>query len=179
MEVAAHPFENYREYFDCRHPNTEIRWRIRRNGVGCWSVQCLHCGRELRQVAKSSPEVRLIADRVPFDEDLADQITAEFKRESEQRAAEWQAEQDAKKQSQQKDSVEWWKWYNGYLKTPQWQQKRELIMLRANGLCEGCGQRKATQVHHKTYDHVGNELLFELVAVCFECHHILHPDMEV
>ena len=37
-------------------------------------------------------------------------------------------------------------------------------------MCEGCGVRRAAQVHHLTYEHVGDELLFELVAVCGQCH---------
>jgi 5-methylcytosine-specific restriction endonuclease McrA len=51
-----------------------------------------------------------------------------------------------------------------------------LVLQRANGHCEGCGQRKAVQVHHLTYEHVGQEFLWELRAVCSECHDRLHPD---
>lgn len=178
MSVAERLFESWSEYWDCRHPQTEIRWRIRRNGVGCWSVQCLHCGRELRQVAKNSPQARSIAERIPFDEDLADQIQEDFKRESEQRMTEWREEQEAQKHARQKDADSWRERYENYLKTPQWRKRRDLVMQRANGMCEGCGQRRATQVHHKTYEHLENELLFELVAVCFQCHCILHPHMQ-
>jgi 5-methylcytosine-specific restriction endonuclease McrA len=178
METTTSPFENYREYWDCRHPETAIRWRIRRNGVGCWAVQCLYCGNELRAVAKSSPEARQIAERVPFDEDLAKQIQAEFKRESEARMSEWQAQIQQQKTTKEQESADWWRWYNEYLKTPQWKQKHDMVIKRAGGLCEGCGQRKAVQVHHKTYDHAGNELLFELVAICYQCHCILHPHMQ-
>lgn len=119
-----------------------------------------------------------MADRIPFDEALAEQIQAEFKRESERQMAEWQEQREEEKQAQAKQSTDWWEQYNEYLKTPQWRKKRDMVMRRAGELCEGCGQRKATQVHHKTYEHVGNELLFELVAVCYQCHCILHPDMD-
>lgn len=37
-------------------------------------------------------------------------------------------------------------------------------------LCEGCGKARATQVHHKTYRNLGDEFLFELVALCDACH---------
>jgi len=32
------------------------------------------------------------------------------------------------------------------------------------------GSEPATEVHHLTYQHVGHEFLFELVAICRECH---------
>jgi 5-methylcytosine-specific restriction endonuclease McrA len=34
---------------------------------------------------------------------------------------------------------------------------------------DGC-QSRATQVHHLTYRHLGNEPLFELMAICRDCH---------
>jgi hypothetical protein len=33
---------------------------------------------------------------------------------------------------------------------------------------------RATQVHHRTYQNIFNEFLFELVAVCAQCHHGIH-----
>lgn len=50
---------------------------------------------------------------------------------------------------------------------------------RARGVCEGCRSARATQVHHLTYQHAGHvvpggELLWELVAVCDDCHDRAH-----
>lgn len=69
-------------------------------------------------------------------------------------------------------------WYSEYLKTPEWRQRRELVMRRAHGICEGCGLARASEVHHTTYDHVGEEFLWELVAICSPCHTRYHekPD---
>jgi 5-methylcytosine-specific restriction endonuclease McrA len=64
--------------------------------------------------------------------------------------------------------------YEIYLQTDAWQEKRELVFTRANGMCEGCRQAPACQVHHVTYEHVGNEFLWELVAVCRVCHARYH-----
>jgi 5-methylcytosine-specific restriction endonuclease McrA len=64
--------------------------------------------------------------------------------------------------------------YAEYLQSTAWKEKRRLIMQRCRGYCEGCGSAPATQVHHLTYKHVGNELLFELVAVCDPCHDRIH-----
>ncbi len=65
--------------------------------------------------------------------------------------------------------------YDAYLKSENWHAKRKLVMARANGTCEGCGVRPATQVHHFTYENLGDELLWELTAVCNLCHERSHP----
>lgn len=52
------------------------------------------------------------------------------------------------------------------------------MLTRDNYLCQGCRVRRATQVHHLTYDHVGNEFLFELVAICETCHTRLHDKQD-
>jgi len=48
------------------------------------------------------------------------------------------------------------------------------VLERDLRLCQGCRQRPATQVHHQTYRRVGREMLFDLVAVCDECHDAIH-----
>ena len=78
----------------------------------------------------------------------------------------------------------WWEAYDRYLQTPYWQEKRRLVLRRANGFCEGCLKNKATQVHHTCYpkdskpgsrDWIRKEKLFHLVAICSGCHQDLHP----
>lgn len=63
-----------------------------------------------------------------------------------------------------------------YYDSPEWQRKRELVFKRSGGMCEGCGERRATQAHHDSYDHFGDEFLWELYAVCDECHERWHAD---
>lgn len=72
------------------------------------------------------------------------------------------------------DKRAWHEWYRRYLLSSDWQMRREAVMQRAGGFCEGCRAHTATQVHHLTYDHVGYELLWELVAVCSDCHKRVH-----
>lgn len=64
--------------------------------------------------------------------------------------------------------------YADYLKSVEWAGRRERVMERARGLCEGCRGRPATEVHHLTYEHVTREFLFELVALCGDCHARMH-----
>jgi 5-methylcytosine-specific restriction endonuclease McrA len=74
--------------------------------------------------------------------------------------------------------VEWWKAYEVHLQSPKWKALRKKVIERANGICEGCGRNKATQAHHLTYERVGDEMLFDLVAVCDECHSKVHQKAE-
>ncbi|WP_395750261.1 HNH endonuclease [Prosthecobacter sp.] len=71
--------------------------------------------------------------------------------------------------------AEWRAVYHRYLASADWQSVRQRVLKRARGICEGCLEAAATQVHHQTYAHVGDELLFELVAICRPCHERLHP----
>jgi 5-methylcytosine-specific restriction endonuclease McrA len=80
-------------------------------------------------------------------------------------------EREAKRDVQQTD---WFAWYNVYLNSATWKQRQRKILERAKHVCEACGAETATHVHHLTYDHVGQERLWELVAVCPECHDFLH-----
>jgi|SRR5262249_6727315 len=69
---------------------------------------------------------------------------------------------------------EWRQWYAAYLQTDEWKERQRLVMHRAGGICEGCRQVRAVEVHHLTYDHVGDEFLWEFVAICRECHERYH-----
>jgi 5-methylcytosine-specific restriction endonuclease McrA len=69
---------------------------------------------------------------------------------------------------------EWWKWYNEYLETPRWRSLRARVLARANHTCEGCLIESANEVHHITYDNVGEEFAWELFAVCHACHKRFH-----
>lgn len=64
--------------------------------------------------------------------------------------------------------------YADYLRSREWAERREKVMQRALGLCEGCRVRPAGEVHHLSYEHVTEEFLFELVALCGDCHARIH-----
>lgn len=65
-------------------------------------------------------------------------------------------------------------WYRAYLRSPEWRKKREAVLARDGHLCQSCGLAQATEVHHLSYEHAGDEPLFELVSVCGGCHDRLH-----
>jgi 5-methylcytosine-specific restriction endonuclease McrA len=55
-----------------------------------------------------------------------------------------------------------------------WFDKRSLVIKRCNNVCEGCGLNDVNEVHHRHYDRVGYEFLFDLIGLCRECHDKLH-----
>ena len=87
-----------------------------------------------------------------------------------------QRESDRLERERAAKSREWWDWYNAYLRSAAWRERAALVRRRAGGVCEGCAMRQATQVHHVTYKHVGNEFLWELRAVCDACHDRIHGE---
>jgi hypothetical protein len=64
--------------------------------------------------------------------------------------------------------------YDDYLRSPAWKRRAQKILDRAKGVCEGCLTNTAEEVHHLTYDHLGAEFAFELVALCGPCHRRWH-----
>lgn len=64
--------------------------------------------------------------------------------------------------------------YLWYLSTTFWQERRDRAIKAANGICEHCFKKPATQVHHLTYIRIYNELPSDLMALCAECHKSIH-----
>lgn len=65
----------------------------------------------------------------------------------------------------------WRRCYERYRMSDKWQyEKRTPVFERENWLCEACRRAIATQIHHIHYDHVTDEPLWELKAICDECH---------
>lgn len=68
--------------------------------------------------------------------------------------------------------------YQDYLASEDWHKIRGKVMKRANQICEGCAEAKATAVHHLSYTHIGDEFLWELAAICGPCHDRAHPEKQ-
>lgn len=141
----------------CEGTTSELRRRVLGNGAVQIVYQCLTCGRSASNpLAKSSVPNH---ERLPaWDESLAGQY-------DEMRAG-----------LRQEQKAEWFEEHNAYLLTPKWRAKRAAVLKRSGGMCEGCAEKYASQVHHLTYVHWKDELLWELVAVCDECHERAHAE---
>jgi len=152
----------------CAHPITSRpRARRIRNGSDQWRTQCLDCGEPTSQSVK-----RHIAwadgEPEPFDEEM---LAEKRRRVDEYYERVYQLGVAGRRR---RDAV-WWARYNAYLQSPEWRAKRDAVFDRELGVCQSCRKHAATQVHHLTYDHVFHEPLFDLAAVCDECHDRLHP----
>ena len=147
---------------DCEH-EFETRRRKVKGGAIQFTPQCMFCG-HAKQAIKRPANADEIGD---FQPDLAaryrDQLAIELS-EKLKKIAFKQSEKLKEMRAQ----------YGAYLKSDSWKKRRKLVLERANNICEGCGLEPATDVHHLTYDHIGNEFLFELVAICRACHERIH-----
>jgi 5-methylcytosine-specific restriction endonuclease McrA len=60
-----------------------------------------------------------------------------------------------------------------YMRTAKWKKIRKAKLDQTRGQCEKCGSWTGRKdVHHKTYDRVGNERLEDLIVLCTPCHEI-------
>jgi len=66
--------------------------------------------------------------------------------------------------------------YRAYLSTPIWKVKRDLVLKRDNNKCQACLINLASEVHHKNYNNIFNEPLFDLVSVCSDCHRTIRHE---
>ena len=60
--------------------------------------------------------------------------------------------------------------YLAYLRSPEWREKRKEFIDAVDGECEECRSKKNLQVHHLTYDNIGEESEEDVEVLCKECH---------
>jgi ribosomal protein S27AE len=144
--------------FCCQHLNTAIRYRDTAAGVRQYRAQCLNCGAGVGMFIKHS-DIESPALVEPFDERLEESYNS--------------LKRDRRNDLEFNRIESWWAEYSAYLLTPEWRQRRERVLKRDNYQCQACLNAFATEVHHLNYDHVGNEPLFDLVAICKPCHDAL------
>lgn len=155
-----------KDLLDCAHENTNYRRRVRSNGALYIATQCADCGGHGRGQARAYPfsvlKERDIQSLKAFDEDA-------FKARED---AVWTAQRIQHAQGAEERRAK----RAAYYETPQWRSIRARVLRRAGGLCEGCGIAEPTQAHHLTYEHFGEEFLFELLALCEPCHIRVHAE---
>ncbi len=162
-DALARDIEDLQTTYECDHPHAELMKLTRRNGAKHIQKVCPDCGGTIGQSVKRSD---LDADPPEFDGDptlVRDQRHERYLAQLDdvyQRHVEIQVEADAKGTRR----------YHEYLGSAEWNAKRRAVLARCSGVCEGCGTAPATQVHHLTYDNLFDELLFQLVGICSDCH---------
>ena len=152
----------------CIHPSVETRLRTLSNKTTAVQKQCIICGESIGGAIRKSSIPAEEFEALPLFDDALRESYKEMEREhwKQERARQqnqWEAESPARKAE-----------YAAYLQSPEWQAKRLKALERDEWTCRGCLNARATQVHHLTYAHRGDELLWELVSVCDECHKKAH-----
>jgi hypothetical protein len=65
--------------------------------------------------------------------------------------------------------------YRDYLRTPEWRRTRAAALHRAGHACSlDVTHASDLEVHHRTYERLGEELAGDLVVLCRDCHRIHH-----
>lgn len=178
QQATAYVLDDPPSYPKCGCEITQICSRIQSNGVRVCVRQCMRCGRNRGAIAKSSPEVQQLAHIPEWDQSIVDWWEKRIDRWHEERQAYNDRVSELYEIEQQHAKDERRRKYDAYLKTPQWKSKRQRVLERDKHLCQACLRRTATQAHHLTYEHIFNEPLFDLIAICEICHKGLHPHME-
>lgn len=144
----------------CPHEHRQFTRFVKRNGVTEIRPQCLRCGGNLGGV--KSADLRrqgVVVEALPLlDEELASRWMM--------RRAQVQAGGT---------QPTWWDLYERYLRSPRWKSKRERVLQRDGHRCQNCLSQAATEVHHLSYGRIGDEPLFDLISICWECHVRMHP----
>jgi hypothetical protein len=146
---------------DCTHNHSVLTRFLQSNGVYSYRFQCQVCFQPVGNNQKKPDNHESLPE---FD--------------VEKREAYWEARrrefERAGREKLDAANEEWWERYNAHMVSAAWSMLRARVLSRAGGICEGCGVRKATQAHHLTYARLGREMLFDLVAVCSQCHEAIH-----
>lgn len=149
----------------CSHADKGVRsTEIKGNSIAYYEV-CLQCGVKLGSALRQKE----FPDPPPFMK--CDEIERTYvqKRKIERFVL---IERHAKLAAELRR--DWVKKWGAYLRSDEWRKKRDLVLKRADCVCEGCGVEKATEVHHLTYERRFTEMLFDLVALCATCHSLIH-----
>lgn len=164
--------QNFPRWLDeCVHPKPEFRRLKTSNGGFQLRKQCLDCGELVGGSYKR--DMVPVFNQWPLVDEVARQRSQNVHRDK------FDRRQQLIEQFRQEEQQAFWDYYNAHLNSSEWREKCRLKRERANNLCEGCGVNKVNHIHHLTYENLGDELLFELVAVCVECHQKIHPHREI
>lgn len=142
----------------CECKRTQLRARTIRGGSVQYVHQCLDCGEPV-----GNPQ-RQVGTVPKFDE--------EMRRTWMERRAE------IRDLARTEESRRWWAHYHEYMGSQEWFELREKVLQRDGYVCRGCLVNKATEVHHLTYEHFGEEFAFQLLSLCHPCHERYHRDEE-
>jgi hypothetical protein len=155
--MAEH--ENFPE---CLHEKSNIVYKVDITGKKRYVRQCVNCGRAVSQQLKTESaliELGFLKCH-SFDEELQNEY--------------WKKRSELGQAAAVKSQLAWRNYYEEYLQSEEWEQRRQAVFKRDGSICQSCLTVNATQVHHIRYDNLGHEPLFDLISICTKCHKKLH-----
>lgn len=141
----------------CHHHESESRLKLDSQGNPRIVLQCIACGKRMSKDISAENFSTAQLDSMPkWDMELQQRFYALA-------GIAWYEQKKSKDGFAQLENSE------DYLLSEKWKNISNRVMQRAKKICEGCGLKPAIQIHHLTYRRFGDEMLFDLVAVCEEC----------
>lgn len=64
-----------------------------------------------------------------------------------------------------------------YMQSNKWHNIRSIVLSRDNYACKVCSSVDSLEIHHMSYEHLGDEQLSDLVTLCRKCHFTLHEQL--
>lgn len=64
--------------------------------------------------------------------------------------------------------------YNEYIQSAKWKEKRNRRVAIDRYRCQKCGSTSKLNVHHLSYEHLGDEPMEDLITLCESCHAAVH-----
>lgn len=68
--------------------------------------------------------------------------------------------------------------YGRYLASREWRLRRKEVMEITDGWCYRCWSEKIRDVHHLTYERLGNEGAADLQGLCHSCHEYISGETD-
>lgn len=157
------------EFKECEHANRGYCWREFSNGSRHFGTQCLKCG-DWHTLSKKEKQ-RLIPhafDAPDYDPEIK---ASWFRDQSEIRKKLYQEDLETKRNclTEYYNSQEWLDFRS---------RRLEFNRKFLNGLCEVCFTNPAQQCHHMTYSRLYSEWIFDVAALCPDCHKSMHDHMD-
>ena len=146
--------------------NFEYVYKLSESGTIILSQQCQTCGIKPSGSAIKHSDVPNLKEKIALNE------IKKYSEELEKSGPTYERYQSEYINVRRKNQLDDWRIQHAeYLQSSKWKAIRQKVLKRDNFLCQGCLEKPATEVHHKSYENWQNELMFELISVCYDCHH--------
>ncbi len=151
----------------CRNPNSIFVFQYVDGRATFIREQCLNCGGcfNMNKPLSFKKYSEKVNEKFSFSRDRLEEYKSEQSREAE---LIYEIELTLKFQKSR-----YYK-YLLHLQSEYWKDIRLKVLERDSHTCQECKERSATEVHHLSYERLGNELLGDLLAVCRSCHLKIH-----